>query len=386
MNKNKLLDKIVMLFILLSPILDLLSFFQDKYLKLPFSISFIIRGVFLIGIIIYLFRRKDNRKMLFFFLLYFILTIGSYLMRKLNIYNEIVNLLKIFYLPILMLFFSKYNNTKIDDKFILKVYVMYIITFIIMFIFKMDREYVSVIGAVLVGLLPITLNYVMESKSYILKTVFYILLALIIYLVGTRLIVTGTFVVILGMYAIKYKYEFIYNGFKRRFVLLLSIIGFIVIFVLLARFSPFYNIMKETITSLNIHSFRDIYRFNTIDKFIFTGGLSEFADSMKNFIKGGYDTVMYGLGVSGIKRFTEIDAFDILLTTGIFGSIVFIIMFTYTNFRTELKKVYYFSYIMFIAISLFCGRALIYPSVSLFIAVVYLLSTNSIKIKKKESC
>ena len=253
-----------------------------------------------------------------------------------------------------------------------------------MHILKLDSQYIPIISAILVGLLPVTLNYVMESKSYILKVVFYLLLGLITYLIGTRLLVTGFLVVFFGVYVMRYKLEFIYNNFKRRFTIILSFIGFLVVFGIIVRFTPFYGIMKDTITSLNIHSLRDVYRFNTIDQLIFSGGLSQFADIMKDFIKGGYDTIMYGLGWNGVKTLTKIDPFDILVTTGIFGSAIFIIMFTYVNFRTELKKEHYYSYVMFLAIAVFAGRTLLYPSVSLLIAVLYLVSANSIKIEKKK--
>ncbi|MBR2603805.1 MAG: O-antigen ligase family protein [Bacilli bacterium] len=384
MDKNKLFDKFIMIFLIISPILDFFAYVQKEYIKFPISISLIIRGLFLLIIFIYLIRKQDNRKILLFFLIYFILALGSYLLRKVNIYYEIVNLLKIFYLPIMMLFFSKYTNSKIDDKFILKVYIVYIITFVIMHILKLDTQYIPIISAILVGLLPVTLNYVMESKNYILKVVFYLLLGLITYLIGTRLLVTGFLVVFFGVYVMRYKLEFIYNNFKRRFTIILSFIGFLVVFGIIVRFTPFYGIMKDTITSLNIHSLRDVYRFNTIDQLIFSGGLSQFADIMKDFIKGGYDTIMYGLGWNGVETLTKIDPFDILVTTGIFGSAIFIIMFTYVNFRTELKKEHYYSYVMFLAIAVFAGRTLLYPSVSLFIAVLYLVSANSIKIEKKK--
>ena len=164
MDKNKLFDKFIMIFLIISPILDFFAYVQKEYIKFPISISLIIRGLFLLIIFIYLIRKQDNRKILLFFLIYFILALGSYLLRKVNIYYEIVNLLKIFYLPIMMLFFSKYSNSKIDDKFILKVYIVYIITFVIMHILKLDTQYIPIISAILVGLLPVTLNYVMESK------------------------------------------------------------------------------------------------------------------------------------------------------------------------------------------------------------------------------
>ena len=91
MDKRKIFDKFILLFLMFSPILDLIAYFQDKYINIPISISYIIRGLFLLVILIYLLRKRNDRKLLFIFLIYFILALSSYFMRKLNIYTELVN-------------------------------------------------------------------------------------------------------------------------------------------------------------------------------------------------------------------------------------------------------------------------------------------------------
>ena len=385
MKKKKILDIIVMLFLVLNPILDLINSFQDNFLKLPVSINYIIRGLFFLGILIYLLTKKDNRKMLIIFLIYFILAIGSYFMRKFNMYEELVNLLKIFYLPVMMIFFSKYKNEKIDDRFILGTYILYIISYVIMYLCKANTYYINTIGVILVGLLPITLHYVMESKSYILKVVFYLLLGLSIFLIGTKLIVVGIFLVVLCTLFGKYKYEFIYNGFKKRLKVILIFLGFIAVIALVARFSPFYTNVKTQITALHIQSVRDVFKLKTIDRFVFSGGITRVDKVMGPLLKNGYDNIMYGIGKTGIVKYTGIDIFDIFATTGLFGGIIFIIMFSFIHRKTELKKIYYFSYLVFIITSIFIGSVLIYPSISLIMSTLYLVSANSDKISKKKS-
>ena len=383
MKKKKILDIIVMAFLVLNPLIDLFGCFQDKYLNIPVSINYIIRGLFFLGIFIYLFTKKDNRKMLIVFLVYFLLAISSYFMRSLNLYEELVNILKIFYLPIMMMFFAKYRNEYIDDRFILGTYFLYIITFVIMYIFKVNKEYLNTIGVILVGLLPITLNYVLEAKSYILKIVFGLALALSIYLISTKLIVIGVFLVTLCTLFGKYKYEFIYNGFKKRLKIILIFLAFIGVFVLLVRFSPFYVNVKNQIIGLNIHSFKDVYKLRTIDRFVFSGGITRVDNVMGPLLKHGYTNIMYGIGKTGIVKYTGIDIFDIFATTGLFGGVIFIIMFSFIHRKTELKKVYYFSYLVFVITSIFIGSVLIYPSISLLMSTLYLVSFNSDKIVKK---
>ena len=384
MDKRKIFDKFILMFLMISPILDLIAYFQDKYINIPISISYIIRGLFLLVILIYLLRKRNDRKLLFIFLIYFILALSSYFMRKLNIYTELVNVLKIFYLPILMFFFSKYKNEKINDKFVLKIYALYIITFIVMYIFKIDRFYLNTIGVILVGLLPIVLNYIMESKNYILKIGFALVYLLCIYLISTKLIVIGSFIVILISIVSKYKYEIIYNDFKDKLKYLALIFVFVCLYVLFIRFTPFYSNIKADIIALNIHSFRDVYRFKTIDNIIFSGGITRIDAAMGPLLKNGYETIMYGLGKSALGEYTRIDIFDIFATTGLFGGIVFIIMFSFIHRKTELKKVYYFSYLVFVIVSIFAGSVLIYPSISLLLSTLYIISSNAKEDVKKK--
>ena len=107
---------------------------------------------------------------------------------------------------------------------------------------------------------------------------------------------------------------------------------------------------------------------------------------MGPLLKNGYDTIMYGLGKTGLGDYTRIDIFDIFATTGLFGGIIFIIMFSFVHRKTELKKIYYFSYLVFIIVSIFAGSVLIYPSISLLLSTLYIISANSKEeVKKKYS-
>ena len=61
-------------------------------------------------------------------------------------------------------------------------------------------------------------------------------------------------------------------------------------------------------------------------------------------------------------------------------------MFSFVHRKTELKKIYYFSYLVFIIVSIFAGSVLIYPSISLLLSTLYIISANSKEeVKKKYS-
>ena len=116
-------DKFVYLFILFSPILDALTSIFVRNTNLPFSIGTIIRGIFLLFVLIWLKNKGNCNKILLVFLLYAFLALMYFMgIYHLTFFNEINNIFQIFYLPIMLLFFSKYENDKINEKLIVNVY------------------------------------------------------------------------------------------------------------------------------------------------------------------------------------------------------------------------------------------------------------------------
>jgi hypothetical protein len=104
------------LFLIFSPLLDALTSIWVRNLDLPFSIGTIVRGLFMILSIIWLKLNTKSEKILWLLLMYIILAMMYFFGNGNNVVREIINIFQIFYLPIMMLLFSKYNNDKINDK------------------------------------------------------------------------------------------------------------------------------------------------------------------------------------------------------------------------------------------------------------------------------
>ena len=407
MNKaikyNKFFDRFVYLFLLFSPVLDALTSIFVRNINISFSIGTIVRGIFLLFVLIWLRYNEKNKKILIFFLLYVLLALMYYFGEKNNnILLEITNIFQIFYLPIMLLFFSKYNNEKINDKLIVKIYLFYLNLILIPYLFNigysLTESYSNKVGyfgffiggnelsAILVGLAPIVLTYVSKSKSYILKIVTYIELFLVMILIGTKTLFVGIIIVLLYLLYKKIRYSYVVMNEKKSKLPL--IIGIIVVAVTIVIFPklPMVKNIKTTLEYYKVKKVSDIVKVENIDNIIFSKRLSNLNNVNKKFIHGEAKNFIYGIGLSEIKEINviEIDIFDIFYSVGIFGTFIYILLILFTAKFNELRNEKALASTLFILMSLFTGHVLIKPMVSIYIALLYILSRNEVVMEKKK--
>ena len=407
MNKaikyNKFFDRFVYLFLLFSPVLDALTSIFVRNINISFSIGTIVRGIFLLFVLIWLRYNEKNKKILIFFLLYVLLALMYYFGEKNNnILLEITNIFQIFYLPIIMLFFCNYENEKINDKLIVKIYLFYLNLILIPYLFNMGysltESYSNKVGyfgffiggnelsAILVGLAPIVLTYVSKSKSYILKIVTYIELFLVMILIGTKTLFVGIIIVLLYLLYKKLRYSYVVMNEKKSKLPL--IIGIIVVAVTIVIFPklPMVKNIKTTLEYYKVKKVSDIVKVENIDNIIFSKRLSNLNNVNKKFIHGEAKNFIYGIGLSEIKEINviEIDIFDIFYSVGIFGTFIYILLILFTAKFNELRNEKALASTLFILMSLFTGHVLIKPMVSIYIALLYILSRNEVVMEKKK--
>ena len=344
---NKLIPYLIIIFVF-SDVLT--SIFNLKAV----GISTILRGIFLLLIIIYLYKKKFNRKLLITILIYFILEFGYlFLFTKSNLFKELIYVSKIFYLPILLLFFSKYENKKIDDRFIYMLYLILLNITLLLGLFNINIDNYE-IYAILIGLSPVVINYVINIKSHIIKILFYLELLAVILLSSNFYLL-----IILSLIFIYYYIRYIRNNFKKKkiFILLLPIIAIVLVTI-------YYingNIKMISFEFSNIININSIY---------------------KSFNKY---SIMYGLSSEKVLSLGSIknDIINIFYSIGIFGIAIYILLIITIFRKIKIRKQYKFSLLLFIIMSLIFGRVLTNASVSTFIAILLLLNKNEVKIMKK---
>lgn len=401
---EKILNKLVPILLILFPFIDVLTSLQIRNNIGFISIGTIIRGIFLILIIIYLKKKKINNKVLIIFTLYLILEIGYiFLFTKSNLYSEISNIFEIFYLPFLIYFFKKYENDKINNKFIFIIYLIILnliiipkilgIGFDISEIYKNKHGYCGLfysgneVSAILLGMFPIILNYVFKLKNYITKIIFYIEYVVVVILLGTKTLFLGSIIVAL-YYFIKYlKYNF--KDMKKIYKLLTVFIPVIIVISLIIYMpkTSVYKNIKEQLRYYEIDELNEYVSPNMLDRVVFSSRLSFLKKVNNEYInKNNKYGLIYGLSRERILNIKdiEIDIFDIFYSIGIFGSFIYILMMIYALKKFNLRKYYKFSFILFILMSIFSGHILIKPMVSIYIALLFILNKNEVKIMKKK--
>ncbi len=397
---NKLFNKFVILFLLFGPIFDVITSFQIRNDIDFMSIGVLLRGIFFLITIVYLIKNNYGKKGIIIFILYFLLEIMHTLIHTENdLIKEVLNVIKIFYLPILIFFFYKYENKNIDDKLIFYIYLIYLNFIIVPYIFNTGYSlykpaehkggYLGLfysgneLSAIFIGLLPIVLNYVINSKNYILKLLFYIELLIVVMLLGTKTMFLGV-IIVFWFYIIKYfinKYKIIKT--KLKYLFFVIPIMFTILIILILPKTVIYKNFKIAKDYYKINTVSDALSINAVDKLIFSNRLTYLKNINEIYINQDKYAHLYGIGVSQIAKNSELDIFDIFYSIGVFGFTIWIIIIILSMKNVNLKHQYKFSLVLFILMSLVSGHVLCQPMVSIFIALLVILNKNSIKIDKK---
>ncbi|MBQ7239949.1 MAG: O-antigen ligase family protein [Bacilli bacterium] len=382
---KKKFDFIIYLFILLNPFIDCITGLQERF-NIPFSIGVIARGIILLSALIYLFLNNKNRKTIYLFLIYLIFEcIYTFIYLRTGVFTEFKNLIVIFYLPLMILFFSNYKNKKIDESLITTISFIYLFLIIIPFLFGQGFNTYSgadgksaflgffyegnELSALMILLLPISIKYLLENRKYIHLIIYLILYMISIILVGTKVLLLGTFVTFL-YFGIKY-----ISKFEKRKKLILSFILLMLIglCILIIPFTPVYKNLIISMDYYGVKNIFDLFKPKFIDNIVFSNRIS-FAMKVFKTFSSSIIYVLFGIGKFTLIliKDVEIDIFDIVYSIGLIGTIIYIITFNKNIFK--LKGIYKFIFILLFVISLFSGHVLIKPMVTTFIALLFMLN------------
>ena len=374
---NNFFDKFIYIFLLLTPVISIFTNSLIKNNNYPLSISFILYFISFVIIFIWLLRNYKYNKVLLLIITFFMFSLVYFFGKnKASLLCEFINVINIFYLPLGMILFGAYNNEKINDKLVTKIFLLYELLFIVSSIFKLNLYDNMFISIVLLVLGVVSLNYINNSKNFILKISSYVLLFLCVYFANTVTMYLGTIIIMLYILFRYIKYSRVFNvdKWQKR-----NIIISVFIIALLIGLCP---VMKIT------HTIKDnkIYTFKKISAYAKYDAKLEVLGRVNNkYTNGKVETYIYGLGKYNLNIIDNIniDIFDIFFSVGIFGLFVYILMVLYNTRFHDLKDKYFFSFIFAIALSM-VGSVLINPNISIYLALLYLLSKITILLTQIE--
>lgn len=382
---KKIFDKLFLILLICGPILDTITYYQIKNNMTFISISLFVRSLIVAISFLYLLFKKDERKFLILFIIYVILNISLNLFRGNSLVSEVYGISIIFYYIILGHFFSNYKNELINDRLITYIYLLYLTIIVITRIIFGQISFNSIndVSSILIGLLPIVLNYLIRKKNYGLGLIILGELIGAILILGTKTTFFG-FIIVILYFIIKYIKEHYKKISKKKLLLIIAllVIAIPIIGYIFVNSYAFERIMK------NINFFKTYnFDYNFINKVIFSRRLEFLLDLFKLYSKSSILTFIIGLGSTLLNnlKYVEMDIFDIFFRIGILGTIVYLLFFIKLLIKNKLKGVYLFSMILFIFISLFQGHVFISVCVSIYPALLFLLNKGEeTKIKNKD--
>lgn len=409
---KKNINNIISSFILLQPILDLITGLCLHVLNINFTIGIIIKLLFavsLMGISIFTYK---NKKVLIPYLLLiiyacFYLT-GMIIYKDSSLFIEIQNLFKTFYFPVVLLsLYSIKDEIRISKNILYTSIFTYILLIFIPTILGVGYNSYEITKAGTLGfynsaneisgmisiLTPIIFLVFWKDKNIFKKTLLTVIYLLVILMIGTKtpllsLIITSVFTCFyIWIKCIKNK------NYK---IVLLSILGILLAFTGLLLIIPKTNFYKNIETHLNyleVDNVLDIFKKEElVDHFIFSQRLTFLHNKKDIYDKSPIYEKVFGTGYmynNEETKLIEMDYFDIFYSHGIVGFLLYfsIILPIVFNALKEKQKLTYERYmllvslLLIIVLSFFTGHIIVGPSVSLLSAIIII---SIIKRNKKD--
>ena len=342
---EKQFSNILNSFLLLHPIIDLLTSLCIKTFSIPITFGAGIRILFLLfTVYVAVFIYKEKRLIWYYaavavYALLFVTSIFIYKDGN-NLIGEIEGFIKTFYFPILLITIYM-NRKKVNlNKHLIQTMSLYVILIFIPTIFSLGFDSYEItkkgtigffysaneISAIISLLTPILVLYLLEDKINIPKIVFSIIYIVSILSLGTKtpllsLIVTIIFLVIWIL--IKNK---IFKDLKKIYIFTLTSIAALTLGCIIIPHTSFYKNIETHLNFLEVDNITDVFKdTQLIDHFVFSQRLT-FLDNKKII----YDNLelpqqLIGIGYyedSKELKMIEIDYFDISSHHGPIGFII----------------------------------------------------------------
>ena len=393
---KKYLNDICSIFIIIQPILDVLTGIGIHYFHMSITIGIIIRFLFLLGICILPIIYKKYKILILYGIIALYMIFYSIGMKEM-LFQNIQELFHVFYFPIILVtLYSFRKELKGNSLILFLTLCIYLLFLFIPTIFQVGYKTYEItkqgklgffnsaneISGILSILTPFLFLYIEQIKKIGLKLLIIIIYFFTIVTIGTKtpIISLGLTLLITSIYISKRSIQkknwkpMIYLGIG----VVLGIIGLIIIIPK----TNFYKNIETHRKFLKIDEVSDITDEKILDHFIFSQRLSFLKEKQKQYNKSSTYKKLFGIGYyQGIERTKsiEMDYFDIYYSHGIIGFIIVCsIFFSLLIFflKTDQEKSYqrlmrHTAIFLAIILSFFTGHIITSPSVA--ILVIYLL-------------
>lgn len=429
--------KLIYLFFLILPLLDLLTSITTRFYPFPLSIGVIIKSFFVIIMVYYVLFRSNSkyRKVSLIYLCiiilyssFFLITKSNYLNFK-NLITEINYLAKIMFYPILLVCFLCYfDDKKLSKIEIIKLLIINFLTYILCLFIPLitntgfntidnlgtigwfySKEEISII---LIILFPFIYRLINSKKKKSLIILFISLI--IISTTGTKESIIGIVITSIILFIISL-FKKNNNKINKKYFITSLIIMLFSLIILFSN-NSFNKIIvtpiDNTKTNQKIEQENKLIKeeINKLDKVTnttkFESSLSDLLSKTTNtkdiYFEATYKlyqknfnlkTLLFGMGYTNnelyqsfaIEKLIEIDILDILFHSGLLALIIVLSPFIYYFYllfkskKININIAYYTIMILLILIfASLSGHTLMAPAVSIYIVVYFMLAYNEL--------
>lgn len=432
-SNNKKIN-IFYVFLLIQPILDLVTSLMVRFTNLSLTIGMVVRGLFLFIMVIYLLfvNKSIHRKksiiylgiLCIFSILYLITKDGIFTLGFLK--TEVIYLFKYMYFPIIALcLINAFDELQIKKEKIFKVCIIEAIIYSILIILPeitntafssyIDNNEGTVgwfyaaneIGAIMVALFPFLYYLLFERESVVKIALTFTIVILAMTLLGTKTSFLGMLIT-----EILYTLYFLFNYKKNRaYGLKWSIIIIIISFGLIPNIHAVKNLQNAIAESSHIKeevkedNEKENKKYTSsspgvqrIIKVALSGRDKFFYNTLEIYDNANIDDKLLGIGFVNrneinnkkIEKLIEIDPLDVFFHYGIIGFIILFIPLIYIVYRT-LKSIFknkfglsFFKFTniyvigIITMISMIAGHVYSSPAVSIYVSFAMAMLNSSL--------
>lgn len=406
MNKylEKNISKIVSIFILLQPILDLITGLCVNLLDFNITIGIIIRILFL-ALIMYVttfvFKKKLSLWIYISIIFYSILyLIGIFIYKDGSYFTEIQGLVKAFYFPILLIsLYEIRNEIKISNLTLVITLFTYLMCIFIPSLLNIGFKTYQIakigtlgfynsaneISGIISLLTPIMFTLILGKNKYLIKGLMLLVYLIVILMMGTKTPLLSLCIT-LGSIFIYYMYHCIKNKTYKPIIysVVLILVGFASLILVLPK-TNFYKNIEIHLDYLEVDNVFEVFtEYELVDHFIFSQRLTFLENKNDLYLKSSAYEKIFGIGYTHKNKVTkaiEMDYFDIFYSHGIIGFALYFGIYLYVLsqiFKAKQKTTYtrcmqLVALLLILVLSMFTGHIITGPAVSLIAAILIIM-------------
>ena len=404
---------LLIIFILLQPILDLITGIDLHLWKVNLTFGIVIRIVFLLFIlysVLFVYKKKQNYLYYSMIIVYGILYIIGMLLyeNKTEIFSQVQGLCRVFYFPVLLVsLYSLKDEIKISKMTLMVVLITYLVCILVPNCLNLGFESYEITKAGTLGffnsaneisgiisiLTPIMILIFINTKKIIPIIIISLIYIFVILTIGTKTPLLSLGIIVFFTYIWFVYKEIKVKEFKKIVISFLALTILVTAIILILPKTNFYKNIKTHLNYLKLDSVTEVFKKEElVDHFIFSQRLTFLRNRKEDYTQANNYQKLFGIGyLNGKKpaKAVEMDYFDIYYSHGLIGFIIYFGIYGYFFYLIMRKRrkldftqyLIYISIILSIFLSFFTGHIITSPAVSILVAIILLMLVKEQKKK-----